>query len=349
MADRHKIETEALAPEPNPDRERIAQKWQLAEELNATAAEGEQTALQSEPQISRVGHQRCTTFQEATMVEQRIIATTVERRNGCGDGQATDLLAVEEALEIRLGYVAAAERAVRSVTVMMRTPGSDHELAAGFLFTEGFIDDSDDIAGIRHCDWPAGPLRLQNVIRVELRPGAKVDLTRLERNFISTSSCDVCGKASLEALPRLRRMRLPDGFAVPAAVIHDLPTTLRRAQTVFDSTGGLHAAALFDRAGQLLDVREDVGRHNALDKVIGRQVIEGAVPLSDSVLLVSGRVGYELVQKAIVAGIPILAAIGAPSSLAVELANDANMMLAGFVREHRFNVYSAAHRIIGYC
>ena len=285
-------------------------------------------------------------YSEASaVVDQRVVEIAVERRNGSGGFQDRDLLAVEEALEIRLVYGTAEQREGKSITVTMRTPGSDRELAAGFLFAEGLVHCAEDIVSIRHCGPPAGPLRLRNVVRVELRPGAHVDATRLERNFLSTSSCGVCGKASLEALPTLRRTRLPDGFVVTAAAIHRLPDMLRQAQTVFDRTGGLHAAALFDRHGRLHDVKEDVGRHNAIDKLVGRQFLEGRVSLSDLVLLVSGRVGYELVQKAIMAGIPLLAAVGAPSSLAVDLARDANMTLVGFVRDGRFNVYSAPQRI----
>ena len=279
------------------------------------------------------------------MAEQRMIETAVERKNGSGGFQDRDLLAVEEALEIRLVYGTAEQRVGKSITVTMRTPGSDTELAAGFLFAEGLVRCHEDVVSIRHCGPPTGPLRLRNVVRIELRPGANVDAMRLERNFLSTSSCGVCGKASLEALPTLRRTRLPDGFVVAAAAIHRLPDMLRQAQTVFDCTGGLHAAALFDRHGQLHDVKEDVGRHNALDKLVGRQFLDARLPLSDRALFVSGRVGYELVQKAIVAGIPLLAAIGAPSSLAVDLARDANMTLVGFVRDGRFNVYSAPQRI----
>lgn len=277
--------------------------------------------------------------------EQRMAEITVERRDGFGGIQDQDLLAVEEALEIRLGYGTAEERVHKSITVTMRTPGCDQELAAGFLFAEGIVGCPEDIVSIRHCGPPAGPLRLCNVVRIEVTPGANIDASRLERNFLSTSSCGLCGKASLETLPTLHRTQLPEDFVVETSVIHHFPDTLRRAQTVFDSTGGLHAAALFDRVGQLHDVKEDVGRHNAIDKLIGRQFLDGRVPLSDRVLLVSGRVGFELVQKAIVAGIPFLAAIGAPSSLAVDLARDANMTLVGFVRDGRFNVYSAPQRI----
>jgi len=265
--------------------------------------------------------------------------------NGSAGSQDRDLLAVEEPLEIRLRYGTAEERRSRSITVTMRTPGSDIELAAGFLFAEGLVQCPGDIAIIQHCGPPAGPLRLQNVLRVELKSEVDVNSTRLERNFLSTSSCGICGKASLKALSLLPRARLLDSLVVPASSIHTLPEKLRQAQTVFDRTGGLHAAALFDRDGRLHDLREDIGRHNAVDKLIGRQFLDGLVPLSDRLICVSGRAGYELVQKAIAAGIPILAAVGAPSSLAVDLARDANMTLLGFVRDSRFNIYSAQHRI----
>ncbi len=279
------------------------------------------------------------------VLEQRVVDMAVERWSGSDVLYDQDLLAVEEALEIRLVYGVAHQRTRKTISVTMRTPGNDLDLAVGFLFAEGLVRCPEDVRGMQHCGPPAGSLRLRNVVRVELRPEAKIDTTRLERNFLSTSSCGVCGKASIEALPALRHTRLPDGFVVAASMIHELPDRLRRSQMVFDSTGGLHAAALFDRDGRLHDVKEDVGRHNALDKLVGRQFLNGMVPLNDRVLLVSGRVGYELVQKAIAAGISILAAVGAPSSLAADLAKEANMTLVGFVRDGRFNVYSAAQRI----
>lgn len=281
----------------------------------------------------------------AEQLEQRVVGMTLERWSGSDVLPGQDLLAVEEALEIRLVYGAAHQRTHKTISVTMRTPGNDLELAIGFLFAEGLVRGAEDVQTMQHCGPPAGPLQLQNVVRIELRPEAQIDQAGLERNFLSTSSCGVCGKASLEALPTLRHTRLPDGFVVPASIIHALPDVLRHSQTVFDSTGGLHAAALFDRYGQMQDLKEDVGRHNALDKLIGRQFLDGTVPLSDRVLLVSGRVGYELVQKAAAAGIPVLAAVGAPSSLAADLARDANMTLIGFVRDRRCNVYSAPQRI----
>ena len=250
-----------------------------------------------------------------------------------------DSVAVEEPLEIRLVFHQDGKPVQRAVSVTMRTPGHDDELAAGFFFTEGIVADSGQIASIRKCG--AG-----NVVRVELRSDAPVDFDRLERHFFTASSCGVCGKTSIAAVhvdPRFRPP--PDRPVIAAKILCRLPDALRQAQTVFDRTGGLHAAALFDSVGRLLSLREDVGRHNALDKLIGRRVLDGRTPLSDVILLVSGRASFELVQKAAVAGIPVLAAVGAPSSLAVELARHHGMTLAGFVRDGRCNVYAGDVRI----
>lgn len=252
----------------------------------------------------------------------------------------SDVLAVEEPLEIRLRCERDGVRTSASVSVTMRTPGHDAELAAGFLFTEGILCAREQLASIH--DGPAG-----KVVCVELQPGVAVDLKRLERHFYTASSCGVCGKASLDAIHVPARHPLVAGQpVVDAQVIHRLPEALRAGQTIFDRTGGLHAAALFDAHGQLLGLREDVGRHNALDKLIGAQFLAGRTPLLDSVLLVSGRVSFELVQKALVAGIPILAAVGVPSSLAVNLAKEHGLTILGFVREDRFNIYSASGRIV---
>jgi FdhD protein len=250
-----------------------------------------------------------------------------------------DLLAVEEPLEIRLAHGERGHRVRQAVSITMRTPGNDVELAVGFLFTEGIVTSPDQIAGVTSCG--AG-----NVACVKLRPGVAVDLARLERHFYTSSSCGVCGKASLEAVQvQPREGCLPGEPVVDAAVIRSLPAKLRAAQEVFEQTGGLHASALFDADGELLVVREDVGRHNALDKLIGHEFLAERTPLTQSILLVSGRVSFELVQKAAVAGIPILAAIGAPSSLAVELAVRHGMTIIGFVRGDRFNVYAGVERI----
>jgi FdhD protein len=276
--------------------------------------------------------------------EQRVVEVAVERIGDAAPAPGRDLLAVEEPLEIRVAY---GTRRRRSLTVTMRTPGNDPELAVGFLFAEGLVRGRQDIARVESCGPPAGPLHVRNLVRVELAAGATLDTSRLQRSFLSTSSCGLCGKASLEALPPVPGSALSDDFTVVADVIHGLPETLRRAQTVFECTGGLHAAALFDRDGRLLLVREDVGRHNALDKLIGARVLADAVPLSETLILVSGRAGYELVQKVLAAGAPVLAAVGAPSSLAADLARDANLTLLGFVRDGRFNVYSGAQRVRG--
>jgi FdhD protein len=261
----------------------------------------------------------------------------------CDSGSAvdSDVLAVEEPLEIRLGCDIEGRRVHQAVSITMRTPGDDLELAVGFLFTEGILMAPEQVAGVRRCG--SG-----NVARVDLRPGVRVDLSRLERHFYTSSSCGVCGKASLEAVRVRARDRTPEGHPIlEAAVIHHLPDVLRSAQSVFDRTGGLHAAALFDDRGNLLCLREDVGRHNALDKLIGAQFLAGRTPLSEDVLLVSGRASFELVQKAAVAGIPILAAVGAPSSLAVSLAREHGLTVLGFVRQDRFNIYTGAERIRG--
>lgn len=245
--------------------------------------------------------------------------------------QRLDLLAVEEPLEIRLnGQV---------VSVTMRTPGHDSALAAGFLFAEGLLRSPDQLAGISQ-----GP---RNSVNLDLHLGDDVDLARLHRNFYMTSSCGVCGKASLEALEIAGCPTLPtEAPAIEASVVYGLPDTLRSAQTVFEQTGGLHAAALFDFEGRMVAVQEDVGRHNALDKLIGAEFLARRTPLSDRILLVSGRASFELIQKTLMAGIPALAAVGAPSSLAVELALRFRMTLIGFLRNQRFNVYSGASRIV---
>lgn len=242
-----------------------------------------------------------------------------------------DLLAVEEPLEIRIGE--------RPVSITMRTPGNDAELAAGFLFGEGILTGRGDIERIEEGRG--------NVITVLLRPGVRVDIEHLQRNFYTTSSCGVCGRASIDAVHATGCALVPrDGLTIASQIIHGLPDRLRESQAVFDRTGGLHAAALFDPAGTLCSVREDVGRHNAVDKVIGAEVLAERTPLGNRVLLVSGRASFELVQKAVMAGIPLLAAVGAPSSLAVELARRFQMTLLGFVRAGRCNIYSGDWRVV---
>ncbi|MDF1502226.1 formate dehydrogenase accessory sulfurtransferase FdhD [Roseisolibacter sp. H3M3-2] len=257
-----------------------------------------------------------------------------------------DLLAVEEPLLIELAHDRDGGRVTGSVSVTMRTPGHDAELAVGFLYAEGILAGADELLGVPAE--PAGDGRGANVVRVALRPGVPVDVRRLERHFYTASSCGVCGKTSLEALAAGRPIVLPPPAPlVGADALHALPSALRAAQAAFEATGGLHAAALFDADGRLLCVREDVGRHNAVDKVVGRQLLDGRLPLHDRVLLVSGRASFELVHKALAAGIPLLAAVGAPSSLAVETARAYGATLVGFVRDGRFNVYAGAARVRG--
>ncbi len=261
---------------------------------------------------------------------------------GIPDPVHTDLLAVEEPLEIRLGYQTPERWTTRGISVTMRTPGHDFELAAGFLLSEGIVRRRQDISAMLAPESAKG-----NVVRVDLAPDVVFDPVRLERHFYTTSSCGVCGKASLEALSGQGLDNIPrDTPPVSMRIIHRLPDILRASQTTFDVTGGLHAAALFSSAADLIVLREDVGRHNAVDKVVGSMLLENRLPLQDGVLLVSGRASFELVQKTIAAGIPILAAVGAPSSLAVELARDFDLTLIGFVRDNRCNIYSGDWRIL---
>ncbi len=249
---------------------------------------------------------------------------------------ATDTLAVEEPLEIRLGF----GKEHRAISITMRTPSNDAELAAGFLFTEGILTSPKQIKSIKHCGkFPNN----QNTIRVDLAEKTEIDFKKLERNFYTTSSCGVCGKSSLEALTvaGAKKILAKDSPKISAEIIHSLPEKLRKNQAVFDETGGLHAAALFNFSGKLIDLKEDVGRHNAVDKLIGAQFLAGNLPLAENILFLSGRASFELVQKAVMAQIPVVCAVGAPSSLAVEAAREFNITLLGFVRERRFNVYNA--------
>ena len=251
-----------------------------------------------------------------------------------------DLLAIEDPLEIRIAYGAGAARKRLSVAVTMRTPGDDAELALGFLFTEGIIASPDQVLSIKQLD--------ENTLIAELQPDLPVDAERLTRHLFTSSSCGVCGKASLDAVQTVAcHYPTPGSPLVPPEVLYGMPDTLRRAQATFELTGGLHAAGLFRPDGSLLLLREDIGRHNAVDKVIGAAFQSGeALPFRNLLLLVSGRAGFELVQKATMAGLPLLAAVGAPSSLAVELAEAGGMTLVGFLRGERFNVYTGEERIL---
>ncbi len=250
-----------------------------------------------------------------------------------------DRVAVEEPLEIRLGFEANGERQTRAAAITMRTPGDDADLATGFLYSEGIIRAPDDIAIVKPC-------KGDNTIRVELEDGVEIDLAPLERHFYTTSSCGVCGKASLDALYVNGVGPLSNSTPVFAPdVLVTIPEKLRAAQSTFDKTGGLHAAAAFDTAGELVVVREDIGRHNAVDKVVGALLAAGRIPAQDLGLMVSGRASFELTQKTLVAGMPLIAAVSAPSSLAVALAQEFNVTLVGFLRDDTFNVYAGKERI----
>jgi len=264
--------------------------------------------------------------------------------DGGAPREAQDSVATEEPLEVRV----VAGGTTTTVAVTMRTPGADFELAAGFLFNEGVIRGREDVAGISYCvDEGLGEEQRYNIVNVVLRAGTAPDLGSLERHFFTTSACGVCGRASLDAL-RLRGAEPPGpGPRLDPATLTALPGKLAAAQRVFEATGGLHAAALFDSRGQLLQAREDVGRHNALDKLIGWAVLQGRTPLAEHVVLVSGRTSFEIVQKCLAAGVPVLCAVSAPSSLAVTVAREFGTTLIGFLRGDRFNVYSGEARVGG--
>jgi FdhD protein len=259
------------------------------------------------------------------------------------DGRARvrpDSLATEEPMELRL----VSGGAKQTVAVTMRTPGADFELAAGFLYGEGIISSPDDVQKISYCV-DADAEQRYNIVNVELRGGRDYDPRSLERHFYTTSACGVCGKASLEQLELRGCPVIPPGPEVAPEVIYSLPEKLREAQGLFEVTGGLHAAALFDAEGGLVALREDVGRHNATDKLVGWALLEGRLPLGDHIVMVSGRSSFEILQKCLAAGVPVVCAISAPSSLAVEVARRFNMTLVGFLRGNRFNVYSAPERV----
>lgn len=262
-------------------------------------------------------------------MKRNILSVPIQKVDLGGSHAAQDLVAVEEPLEILLNH--------RNIAITMRTPGNDEELAAGFLFGEGILRDRASVRGVT----VVGP----NRVNVEV-PEQDADFDNLARNFYISSSCGVCGKASIQSVEAMDCSPLPrHQLMIARDLVPKLPEILRTRQAVFDRTGGLHAAALFDSDGTMLEVREDVGRHNAVDKLTGAAFLAGETPLNDRILMVSGRASFELVQKALMAGIPMMAAVGAPSSLAVELALRFGMTLAGFVRDQRFNVYSGEWRL----
>jgi len=284
---------------------------------------------------------------ELTNISRRPSLRQVEiSRVDDGIHQTDDVIATEEPLEIRLELDGAdGARVERSISITMRTPGNDEELAIGFLYSEGIVRQSADITLARPCGPPA-PNGLINVVRVELASGVAVDLDRLERHFYTSSSCGVCGKASLDAVAIHGRFDIAaNRSTVTRAVLGRLPQALRSDQAVFEHTGGLHASGLFDLSGDIVAVREDVGRHNALDKLIGSRLQSDALPLDRFGIVLSGRASFELMQKAMMAGCPVVAAVGAPSSLAVDLAREFGITLIGFLKSDRFNIYSCPERV----
>jgi FdhD protein len=288
--------------------------------------------------------------------------TIVSRFVGDLAHTATDTLAVEEPLELQLAYGAFGSPQVKSISVTMRTPGHDFELVAGFLLTEGIVSDSAGISKISYVAGPSNEVRStpaipnttvlpyrpeRNVVRVELAPDVAVSVANLERNFYTTSSCGICGKASLLALRTVCPPRAANSLKVAASLLYSLPDRLRAGQDVFERTGGLHASGLFDADGHLHSIREDVGRHNAVDKLMGAEFLADRTPLRDRILLLSGRASFELLQKALMSGIPMVVSVGAPSSLAVQVAKEFDITLIGFLRGDHFNVYHGAERISG--
>lgn len=274
------------------------------------------------------------------------LAIDVSKVHGTRQISQSDSVAVEEPLEIQLCAPSAEDSAAKSISITMRTPGNDAELSVGFLFTEGIVGSAAEVASVRHCGDADPDTGFRNVIRVELEPHVRVDLSRLQRHFYTTSSCGVCGKASLTALRVAGQKPMTDVTTVFSRDgLIAAPDKLRVRQEVFSTTGGLHAAAAFSADGEITLVREDVGRHNAVDKVVGALLLSNRLPARDQGLLVSGRASFELMQKALVAGFPLLAAVGAPSSLAVSLAKEFDMTLVGFLRRGNFNIYSRPERL----
>lgn len=270
----------------------------------------------------------------------------ITRVSRSSSAETSDALAIEEPLEIRLAHGPANNRQLKSISVTMRTPGNDDELASGFLFTEGIIKDCRQINSITHRFIACAENR-ENVIEVSLAEDAEPNLHTSERNFYTTSSCGVCGKGSINAIKTVSSFTDQlDDLQIDVDVVYQLPQILQQNQRIFADTGGLHASALFTSDGKFIMLREDVGRHNALDKLIGAAMTNNQLPLNRNILLLSGRASFELVQKAAMAGINIIVAVGAPSSLAVQTAEEFNITLIGFLRNERFNIYTAAHRVL---
>lgn len=260
--------------------------------------------------------------------------------------QKSDLIVAEEPLEIRVGHGPEHDRQQFSLSVTMRTPGADEQLCLGFLFTEGIINSADEVMSIKYCHDLGRKEGDENLMRVELKPSVQISSDQFQRNFYTTSSCGVCGKASIDAI-KVTCNPLPEQkLKISGKVLFGLPEQLKAAQDVFKHTGGLHASAFFDIKGKLLARNEDVGRHNALDKLIGSMLQNERQVMQNSILVLSGRISFELVQKALRAGVQLIAAVGAPSGLAVQLAEEFGMTLVGFLKEDRFNIYTGKERLV---
>jgi FdhD protein len=290
-----------------------------------------------------------------------MLQTAVVKVTGQISHEIEDALAIEEPLEIRLTYGPSTARQTRSISVTMRAPGNHFDLAAGFLMTEGVIQDANDVKQIAYAsdtfdEDKQSPQSMeapmlgskQNTVRVDLATDVEVNVGSLQRNFYTTSSCGICGKASLLALRTVCPPHAANSFKVDAQLLYCLPERLRPSQGVFDRTGGLRGAGLFDSTGNLIALQEDIGRHNAVDKLIGAEFLADRTPLRDRLLLLSGRASFELLQKALMGGLPMVAAVGAPSSLAVQVAKEFDITLVGFLRRGHFNIYHGKERITGY-
>lgn len=299
-----------------------------------------------------------TVTSNETTPQRATTKVLIEQVVGLAGHDVDDTLAVEEPLEIQLVYGPREHRQIKSISVTMRTPGDDLHLAAGFLMTEGVVRDSCDILSIDYAtrdvctsETPVqnsvlSPDSAGNIVRVALDPLVELNLATLERNFYTTSSCGICGKASLLALQTVGPPRVQNTFLLDAQTLYALPEKLKGAQLLFRQTGGIHGAGLFDRDGSLHAAAEDVGRHNAVDKLLGREFLADRLPLRQRLLLLSGRASFELMQKALMAGVPMVVAVGAPSSLAVRVARQFDITLVGFLRDGRFNIYHGSERIV---
>lgn len=275
------------------------------------------------------------------MKDNRVEHISIQKLSAGELSETEDSVAVEEPLEIQLVYSSPTGRMQKNIAVTMRTPGNDEELAAGFLFTEGIIKNVAAILEIKRSSTD------ENRVLVTLKENIIPVLTNASRNFYSTSSCGICGKGSIDAIKTISQYAdEKDSISINSSVLYPLQDQLKNQQVVFTDTGGIHASALFNIDGNFIMLREDVGRHNALDKIIGAALMKEQLPLNNCILLLSGRASFELVQKAAMAGIKIIAAVGAPSSLAVEMAKENDITLIGFLKSNRFNIYSAENRII---